>query len=218
MKHLLALSALGALGICSASFAVEPPGHGIRPRGAAETAIVQSLQGGEAIDANLQERIDIGFAISPVAVNLNGLNPRQVGLGSYLVNAGGACNDCHTNPAYLNGGNPFMGQPEQINTVNFLAGGKAFGPFTSRNITPDPVNGLPAGRTYADFTQTMRQGHDFDCTPGGPVPGCTIMQVMPWPYHAALNENDLQAIYAYLSAIPHANPAATTRPANGGQP
>jgi hypothetical protein len=216
MKQVLALSALGALGICAAAFAVEPTGHGLRPAGASETAATLSLQGGEAMDATQQERIDIGFAITPVPVNLDGRNPRLVGLGSYLVNAGGACNDCHTNPTYLDGGNPFMGQIEQINATNFLAGGKLFGPFVSRNITPDPDNGLPAGRTYAQFTQAMRQGHDFDCTPGGPVPGCPIMQVMPWPYHAELNENDMQAIYAYLGAIPHADPASSST--TGGQP
>jgi hypothetical protein len=216
MKYALALSALGALGLCVAAIPAEPPGHGVRSPSASEVAATQSLQGGEAMDANLQERINIGFAITPVPVNLDGKNPRQVGLGSYLVNAGGACNDCHTNPPFVDGGSPFMGQPAQVNAEHFLAGGKAFGPFVSRNITPDANTGLPGGRTYADFSQAMRDGHDFDCTPGGPVPGCPIMQVMPWPYHAQLSEADMQAIYAYLSAIPHADPAA--RPANGGRP
>jgi hypothetical protein len=206
MKQALVLSALGAIGVCTATFAVEPTGHGVRPAGASETAATLSLQGGEAMDASQKERIDIGFAITPVPVNLDGRNPRLVGLGSYLVNATGSCNDCHTNPTYLDGGNPFMGQIEQINTANFLAGGKAFGPFVSRNITPDPDNGLPGGRSYTQFTQAMRQGHDFNCA----SEPCLPMQVMPWPYQADMNENDMRAIYAYLSAIPHADPAATT--------
>jgi hypothetical protein len=217
MKLALALLALGAAGACAVAFAFSPPGRALRAPGTSGTKVTQTLQGGEAMDANQQERIDIGFEISPVPVNLEGRNPRQVGLGSYLVNAAGACNDCHTNPTYADGGNPYLGQPEQVNAANYLAGGKLFGPFTSRNITPDPVNGLPAGRTYEEFTQAMREGHDFDCEPGGPVPGCPIMQVMPWPYHADLNENDMQAIYAYLSAIPHADPAGSSS-TTGGQP
>src|SRR5262245_7742878 len=81
-------------------------------------------------------RIITGLKISPVRVNLRGKNIALVGLGSYLVNAAGACNDCHTNPPFEDGGNPFQGQPEKINKENFLAGGVAFGPFTSRNLTP----------------------------------------------------------------------------------
>jgi hypothetical protein len=212
MKLVLALSALAAIGVCAAALCAERPAQGVRPPQASDTTATQSLQGGEAMDAIQQERIDTGFAITPVPVNLDGRNPRQVGLGSYLVNATGSCNDCHTNPPYLDGGNPFMGQAEQINVDHFLAGGKIFGPFVSRNITPDPDTGLPGGRSYTQFAQAMREGHDFNCV----SEPCLPMQVMPWPYQADMNENDMQAIYAYLSAIPHADPAS--RPANGGQP
>lgn len=209
MRRALSLPALVTIGACAVVFAFEPSGGGTRPAGMTAT---QSLPGGEAMDAEQQERIDIGLAISPVPVDLQGRNPRQVGLGSYLVNAAGACNDCHTWPTYVPGGDPYMGQPAQVNTANYLAGGRPFPPapapaiFYSRNLTPDPVNGLPGGRTYAEFTRAMREGYDFDCVPGGPVPACPIMQVMPWPFHADLNENDMQAIYAYLGAIPHADP------------
>src|SRR4051812_41429395 len=63
-----------------------------------------------------------GFAIAPVPLNIS--HPRDkrwVGLGSYLVNAVGSCNDCHTFPNYTAGHNPFLGQPEQINTSVYLA-------------------------------------------------------------------------------------------------
>ena len=36
--------------------------------------------------------------IAPVPLSLAGLNRDLVGLGSYLVNAIGGCQDCHTNP------------------------------------------------------------------------------------------------------------------------
>jgi len=65
-------------------------------------------------------RILTGLKISPVRLNLRGKNIVLVGLGSYLVNAAGACNDCHTNPPFQEGGNPFQGQPEQIDKENFL--------------------------------------------------------------------------------------------------
>jgi mono/diheme cytochrome c family protein len=142
-----------------------------------------------------------GLAIAPVTLNLAGKDKVLVGEGSYIVNVG--CVDCHTSPAYAPGGNPFFGQPEKINTANYLAGGEVFGPFTSSNITPDQA-GLPAGLTFAQFVEVMRTGKDFKNRHPqfGPV-----LQVMPWPAYAKLTDDDLQAIYEYLRAIPHAEPA-----------
>src|SRR4051794_16840920 len=74
-------------------------------------------------------RIFRGYQISPVPLHLRNLDRDLVGLGSYIVNAQGACNDCHTNPPYAAGGDPYMGQPKKVNAENFLAGGQAFGPF-----------------------------------------------------------------------------------------
>ena len=90
-----------------------------------------------------------GFDIAPVHLDLKGKDRELVGLGSYLVNAVGGCNDCHTNPPYAAGGDPFMGQPKKVNVDCYLAGGMQFGPFTSRNLTPE--NGLPEGHTYQEF-------------------------------------------------------------------
>jgi hypothetical protein len=147
-------------------------------------------------------RIQRGFAIAPVQLRLRGKNLALVGLGSYLVNGAGGCNDCHTNPPYAVGGDPFLGQPKRINADHYLAGGVAFGPFTSRNITPDE-NGLPAGLTYEQFRQVMRTGIDLDQEHPQISP---LLQVMPWPVFQNLVERDLRAIYEYLSAIPHAEP------------
>ena len=61
------------------------------------------------------DRIERGFKIAPVRLNLKGLSRDLVGLGSYIVNSQGGCNDCHTNPPFAPGGNPFMGQPKRIN-------------------------------------------------------------------------------------------------------
>ena len=141
-----------------------------------------------------QSRIQRGFQIAPVPLNLKGRNRALVGLGSYIVNAQSGCNDCHTNPPYAPGGNPFEGEPEQINVAGYLAGGTAFGPFISANITPDQ-DGLPAGHTFQEFKRLLRTGHDPD--------DGQILQVMPWPVFGKMTDRDIKAIYEYLSAIPH---------------
>ncbi len=139
--------------------------------------------------------IQRGAAIAPVPLNLTGLNPALVREGSYIVNAQGGCNDCHTVPSYVVGGDPFMGEPEQVNQDCYLAGGAAFGPFISRNITPR-ANGRPANRTLEQFKQLMHEGTDFrtDASP--------ILQVMPWPVYGKMSDHQLEAIYEYLRAIP----------------
>jgi hypothetical protein len=92
-------------------------------------------------------RIRIGFKIAPVKLNLRGKNRAQVGLGSYIVNAQAGCSDCHTYPSFAAGGDPFFGQPEVINTAQYLTGGRQFGPFYLGES--DAGQAWPPGR--ADF-------------------------------------------------------------------
>jgi hypothetical protein len=140
-------------------------------------------------------RIAKGFEIAPVPLKLKGLDRNLVGLGSYIVNAQGGCNDCHTYPSYAPGGDPFKGEPTKINKQRYLAGGRPFGRgIVSANITPD-AKGLPHGLTYREFVRIIRTGrepHDPD----------EILQVMPWPIFMNMNDRDLRAIYEYLRAIP----------------
>jgi hypothetical protein len=138
-------------------------------------------------------RIIRGFNIAPVPLKLRGRNRELVGLGSYIVNAQSGCNDCHTNPPYEAGGDPFLGEPERINVDGYLAGGTSFGPFVSANITPDD-EGKPAGLTFPEFKRLMRTGHD-------PHSGGTL-QVMPWPVYGNMVDRDLRAVYEYLRSIP----------------
>ena len=134
--------------------------------------------------------IRIGFAIAPVPLNLEGKNHDLVGLGSFIVNAQGDCNGCHTaggppNFNYANNGNPyFLNQgPTKTDPTTYLAGGTDFfaavpaipgvypppeygayvGPdIITRNLTPDK-NGRPeGGHTLAEFKEILRTGHDFD--------------------------------------------------------
>jgi hypothetical protein len=163
---------------------------------AATTLALMVLPVAAAADNDFsQSQIQRGFEINPVPLNLKGKNRALVGLGSYIVNSGG-CSDCHTNPSYASGGNPFLGEPEQVNTAGFLAGGQHFGPFTtSANITPDAL-GRPAGLTLEQFISTLRTGHNPLDPPG------TLLQVMPWPAFGKKTDRDLTAIYEYLRSIP----------------
>ena len=154
-----------------------------------------------------------GLAITPVPVNVRGLDRQLVGLGSYLVNAGGGCNDCHTSPPYAPGGDPYKGQPTRINKAGFLAGGQKFGPgIVSPSLLPD-AKGLPGGMTYGKYLAAMRHGQD----PDDPK---RILQVMPWPAYANLSDHDLYAIYQYLRALPahHAAARPATRQPAAKQP
>ncbi|MEO8098994.1 MAG: cytochrome C [Acidobacteriota bacterium] len=143
-----------------------------------------------------KQKILIGAQINPVLLTVSKKDADTVYLGSYIVNA--SCVECHTAPTFAPGGDPFKGQPKVINAAKFLAGGGVFGPFTSRNLTPD-ATGKPAGLTFSDFEQVMRHGTDFDHAHPQFGP---LLQVMPWPAFQNMTDRDLQAIYAYLSAIP----------------
>jgi len=160
-------------------------------------------------------RAQQGLDIAPVPLDLHGRNKNLVGLGSYLVNAVGGCNDCHTwNPnippagsSYAQGGNPFLGQPKKIDPKFYLSGGRFFfsapypatlnGCVISRNITPFD-NGKPAGLTLEEFVNVIRTGTDHLDTHAQP----RLLQVMPWPVYQDMTDRDLSAIYEYLSAIP----------------
>ena len=155
-------------------------------------AIVLVLASSVSFAAPENNRIRVGRAIAPVPLDLAGKDRRQVWLGSYIVNAQGGCNDCHTAPPYAPGGDPFLGEPEQINTEGYLCGGGVFGPVISADISPDQ-DGLPAGLERGEFIRLLRTGQ----TPEG-----ELLQVMPWPVYGKMTRRDLAAVYSYLSAIP----------------
>lgn len=147
---------------------------------------------------NQNSRIIRGFQIAPVPLNLGGRSAASVGLGSYLVNSVGGCYWCHTQPANLDGGDPFLGQRELVNTARYMAGGREFGPFISRNLTPN-AQGLPAGLTQSQFLAVLRTGVDLKNRHPALSP---LLQVMPWPEAGKMTEQDLNAIYEYLQSIP----------------
>jgi hypothetical protein len=161
---------------------------------------------GNRDDLQGQSEVQQGFAIAPVKLNLQGKNPALVGLGSYIINAQGGCNDCHTCPSYTPGHNPFpppvgVSGDGQFNSANYLAGGVNFGVAVSANLTPD-ATGKPEGLTLEQFKIAIRTGHD-------PVRNENLT-IMPWPIYRFMTDRDLDAIYTYLSAIPPATPGSCT--------
>src|SRR6516165_10767519 len=158
----------------------------VKPAGAVATAALLCFAGLSVTSPRVRadspesnSTVQLGFAISPVTLNMKGKNPALVGKGSYLVNAKGDCNGCHNSPdlggEFAPGHNPFFGQPKQVNANGYLGGGEQFGPFPGlgpggagqlfvypRNLTPD-ISGRPiGGATFQEFQAIMRTGHDFD--------------------------------------------------------
>ena len=89
-------------------------------------------------DERDESRIHRGFEISPVPLDLVGKNRELVGLGSYIVNAVGDCDGCHSagppsefaaggNPYLLPGANPpFFNGTKKFNSKTYLGGGRDF--------------------------------------------------------------------------------------------
>jgi hypothetical protein len=166
---------------------------------------------------------------------MKGKNPAMVGLGSYLVNVAGDCNGCHSagpQTEYARGGNPFFNQPTIMNQATYLGGGRDFGPLIpgsahiiSRNLTPDASGRPEGGNTLDQFVAIIRTGVDPDhrhpaCS-GAPNDGCipppfdaNLLQIMPWPNFKDYSDNDLRAIYEYLSAVPCIQGADAYEPAH----
>ena len=161
-------------------------------------------------DDDDDQRVAVGLKYAReqgITLDFRRKNKELVGLGSYLVNAVGGCNDCHTAPPYTQ--DPFagLGAPKQINIPCYLAGGTPFGPPpfglppaspVSRDITPWE-DGKPAGLTFNEFRHLIRTGEDPD-NPG------QVLRVMPWPVFQTMTDHDLRAIYEFLSAIPAIDP------------
>src|SRR5258708_17868275 len=125
-------------------------------------------------DRNADEsKIRRGFEIAPVLLNLRNKNRELVGLGSYIVNAVGDCNGCHTTSnatQYAPGGNPYFkgNQPKVINQNTYLAGGNLFvlipgitPDIFSRNLTPDRTGRAAGGRKFEQFRLVFRTGVDL---------------------------------------------------------
>ena len=127
-----------------------------------------------------EQLVQIGYAIAPVPLNIEGKSTEQrrlVGLGSFIVNAQGDCNGCHTaggppNFNYANNGNPYLlNQPLGTKTdpTTYLAGGTPFGPAVPSSAS---VGGFPNGSVPASYPPS---GYPIDPATGFPYVGPVIL-------------------------------------------
>jgi mono/diheme cytochrome c family protein len=153
----------------------------------------------------------------------------RVARGKYLVTVAG-CNDCHT-PIKMGPKGPepdltryLSGHPSEANfpPPPKLAAGPWFavvGSFTawsgpwgisySANLTPDQNTGLGIW-TQDVFIKAMRTGKHFGVAR-------EILPPMPWQSLAAMTDEDLKAVYAYLRTIPPVNNRVPEPVPPGGQ-
>lgn len=102
-------------------------------------------------------------------------NPELIKKGQY-VSITADCIACHTAP----GGNSYAGG---------LAMETPLGAIYSTNITPDQETGI--GRyQYADFKAAVQHGVRID--------KAALYPAMPYPSYAIIDEEDMQALYAYF--------------------
>ena len=135
--------------------------------------------------------------------------------------------------------NPYFAQPTKVDPTVYLSGGQDFGQVAidanfnpigphiiSRNLTPNYTGKAEGGNTFAQFLQIIRHGKDLDhlhppCSTDPSNPNClfalpgvnpvdgNLLQVMPWPTFNNMSNQDLFAIYSYLSAVPCLSGPAT---------
>jgi len=134
--------------------------------------------------------------------------------GAYLVRFGG-CNDCHTpkvmtprgpapDPGRELSGHPAsvtLPPPPDLAPDKWMAATNGdltawvgpWGVSYAANLTPHRRTGL-GDWTVEQFVKTMRTGKHLGT-------GREILPPMPWEDLAALNDQDLRAIFAYLRSI-----------------
>jgi hypothetical protein len=103
-------------------------------------------------------------------------NPDLIRRGEYVATAGD-CVACHTAP----GGKPFAGG---------LPLATPLGAIIVTNITPSKTAGI-GNYTLAQFTDAMRKGVRAD--------GAHLYPGMPYTAYAKVTDDDLIALYAYLT-------------------
>jgi len=135
----------------------------------------------------------------------------KIARGEYLVKLGG-CADCHT-PKIMTAQGPvddksraFSGHPADVElppadlgsgpwgaaTAGMTAWAGPWGVSYAANLTSDRATGLFSEQSFID---AMRSGKKRGI-------GRDILPPMPWQPLSEASEDDLKAIYAYLSSLP----------------
>ena len=161
--------------------------------------------------------VAIAFACATAHAETRATSKDQLRRGQYLVEYGG-CNDCHTpkvmtpngpapDKARLLSGHPggstlpaippgVLGPDKWIAMTNgdLTAWVGPWGVSFAANLTPDKETGLGLW-TRDQFVKSMRTGKHLGA-------GRPILPPMPWWAVAALNDQDINSVFAYLQSIP----------------
>lgn len=116
----------------------------------------------------------------------------RLAYGKYMITAA-ACGNCHT---------PF--EKGKLDSAFLFAGGRTFempgGLLTSSNITPDKETGI--GNWTKELFLAKFSAYRDSAYAHRPINFMTDPStVMPWPVYAGMSDNDLGAIYDYLSSL-----------------
>jgi cytochrome c553 len=137
--------------------------------------------------------------------------PERIQRGKYLVAVTG-CHDCHSpksdaqmtpDASRLLSGRPVTTPPPSQSTqevrasLDLTAWAGPWGNSYAANLTPDLETGLGARYTEAAFIKTIRTGRK----PEGEV----LLPPMPWPAFRNMTDEDLKAVYAYLTSLKSVN-------------
>jgi hypothetical protein len=119
-------------------------------------------------------------------------NADLIANGEYIFTVEG-CGDCHTP---MDKGAPIPNM--------FLAGGMEFqmptgGILRSSNITPHPITGIGAWDEEG-FISQFKRFEDSTYVPSN-ISKDEYNTIMPWLIYSKIPEEDLKALYAYLSSI-----------------
>lgn len=159
----------------------------------------------------------VSLATSQAAVAQTAAAEEETKRGEYLVVYGG-CNDCHTpklvtpsgpvpDKSRLLSGHPANAQlppvppdvgpgPNKwgaITNTDLTAWAGPWGISFAANLTPDLQTGVGAW-TPEVFIKTMRTGKHLGV-------GRALLPPMPWLNAAALTDQDLKAVFAYLQSL-----------------
>jgi mono/diheme cytochrome c family protein len=132
---------------------------------------------------------------------------QRIERGRYLVTIA-ACHDCHSpkadaqmtlDAARLLSGRPATTPPplqtagEIRASLDLTAWAGPWGNSYAANLTPDTETGLGGRYTEARFLTTMRTGRKPE--------GEALLPPMPWTVYRNMTDEDLKAVYAYLSSV-----------------
>jgi cytochrome c553 len=151
----------------------------------------------------------VGAVFTCVAISAAGAGPSAelIKRGEYLVAVTG-CHDCHSPKAdaqmtpdlnRLLSGRPTTTAPplkadrEIRASLDLTAWSGPWGNSYEANLTPDLETGLGARYSKAAFIKTMRTGQKPEGEP--------LLPPMPWPAFRNMTDEDLGAIYAYLTTL-----------------